>query len=216
MAEQANARPAPGRPVKALVTAAGLVVLVGLMAVDTTVVEIGSEEAAGPAGFDPESYGQEQFPTIRDSVTARAVEASQLAGEVLADQTAAAEKYGVGEGFGPVLPVTFTGTAGEGKSGIYPVRVEGVPEEIEIRLQTGPAINGTDLRDATGEIRFGQFTNQIEYQNAGAAINDAMKAEVLAGIDTGTLAGRRVTATGVFKLINPKNWLVTPVQMSVE
>ena len=42
-------------------------------------------------------------------------------------------------------------------------------------MQTGPAINGTDLRDAPGEIKFGQFTNQIEYQNAGAALNNAMK-----------------------------------------
>ena len=56
--------------------------------------------------------------------------------------------------------------------------------ETKIRVQTGPAINGTDLRDATGEVKFGDFKNQIEYQNAGSAINNAMKEAVLAGIDT--------------------------------
>ena len=50
------------------------------------------------------------------------------------------------------------------------------PGETKIRVQTGPAINGTDLRDATGEIRLGDFKNQVECQHAGAAINDAMKA----------------------------------------
>ncbi len=83
-------------------------------------------------------------------------------------------------------------------------------------MQTGPAINGTDLRDATGDIEFGQFTNQIEYQNAGAAINDEMKEQVLSGIDTGDLSGETVDVTGVFKLINPNNWLVTPVSLSVQ
>lgn len=216
MAEQATARATSGWPIGKMVLAAGIVALAALMALDTHVVAIGSEEAKRQAGFDPESFGQERFPQIRDSVATRAVEAPKLAEEVLADQTEAGETYGVGEGFGPVVPVKFSGKVGEGKSGIYTVAVEGVPDEIEIRLQTGPAINGTDLRDATGEIQFGQFTNQIEYQNAGAAINEAMKAEVLAGIDTGSLSGEEIAVTGVFKLINPKNWLVTPVQMGVQ
>ncbi|MEO2037276.1 MAG: DUF2291 family protein, partial [Martelella sp.] len=81
---------------------------------------------------------------------------------------------------------------------------------------TGPAINGTDLRDATGTIAFGQFKNQIEYQDAGSALNNEMKKDVLAGIDTANLSGKTISVTGVFKLINPKNWLVTPVEMSIE
>ena len=93
-------------------------------------------------------------------------------------------QYGVAAGVGAVIPVTFTGVVGEGKSGIYDVAVDGLAGETQIRVQTGPAINGTDLRDATGEIKFGQFKNQIEYQNAGSAINNAMKKAVLAGIDT--------------------------------
>ena len=93
-------------------------------------------------------------------------------------------------GVGAVIPVKFTGVVGEGKSGIYNVAVDGLAGETKIRMQTGPAINGTDLRDATGEIKFGDFKNQIEYQNAGAAINNAMKQEVLAGIDTARAAGQ--------------------------
>lgn len=209
-------RPAvPSKLKGRLIIGACVVVLLGAMAWDTTVVEIGTEaELAG--GFSADTYGAEHFPDIQASVEKRAVPASELAPAVLEDSMAAGQKYGVGDSFGPVVPVTFTGVAGEARSGVYTIAVEGVPDEISVRLQTGPAINGTDLRDATGEISFGEFTNQIEYQNAGASINDAMKAAVLADIDTADLSGKTVTVTGVFKLINPKNWLVTPVRMEVQ
>jgi predicted lipoprotein len=84
-----------------------------------------------------------------------------------------------------------------------------------VRVQTGPAVNGTDLRDATGTIEFGQFTNQIQYQDAGSAINNEMKKTVFAGLDPDQLDGKTATVIGVFKLINPKNWLVTPVKVDV-
>ena len=51
------------------------------------------------------------------------------------------------------VSVKFTGVVGKGKAGIYPVEVAGMPTRLQIRMQTGPAINGTDLRDATGDDR---------------------------------------------------------------
>lgn len=216
MSAAVASRPAAPNKLKGrLIIGACVVVVLAVMAWDTKVVEIGSE-AALEGGFSADTYGGEHFPDIQASVEERAVEASELASAVLDDSTAAGQKYGVGEGFGPVVPVTFTGTFGEARSGIYPVSVDGVSDEITIRVQTGPAINGTDLRDATGEISFGEFTNQIEYQNAGASINDAMKKAILANVDTANLEGKSVSVTGVFKLINPKNWLVTPVSLEVE
>jgi predicted lipoprotein len=43
-----------------------------------------------------------------------------------------------------------------------------------------------------------------------------MKKAVLGSIDPAQLTGKTVTVTGVFKLINPKNWLVTPVKVEVK
>ena len=80
-------------------------------------------------------------------------------------------------------------------------------------MQTGPAINGTDLRDATGDVKFEHFKNQIEYQDAGSGINRAMKKAVLDPMDTAALTGKTVDVVGVFRLINPKNWLITPVKV---
>ena len=105
---------------------------------------------------------------------------------------------------------------GDGTSGLYRLTADGVPPEIVVRVQTGPAINGTDLRDASGDIDFNAFKNQIEYQNAGSGINRAMKKAVLEKIDTTDLKGKSIEVVGAFRLINPKNWLITPVEMSVK
>ncbi|PYE46952.1 putative lipoprotein DUF2291 [Rhizobium sp. PP-F2F-G20b] len=199
-----------------VIAAALAVILVGVMAYDTRVVRIGSEHDVRADVFSPEAFGTENFPKVRDSVVSRAVDAVELGGAIAADKAAAGTKYGVATSTGPVIPVKFTGTVGERKSSTNTIAVPGLPEGTVVRVQTGPAINGTDLRDATGEIEFGHFTNQIEYQNAGSALNNAMKKETLGSIDPAALDGKTVEITGVFKLINPKNWLVTPVTVTVK
>jgi len=178
------AAPPPRSSRRRLILAGVAILVLAGIAVDTKVVRIGSEQDVAEAGFNPETFGEKAFPGIKDSIVSRAVDAATLSQAVAADKAAAAEQYGVPAGVGSVIPVKFTGVVGEGKSGIYGIAVDGLAGETKIRLQTGPAINGTDLRDATGEIKFGQFKNQIEYQNAGAAINNAMKAAVLADLDT--------------------------------
>ncbi|MCA1287166.1 DUF2291 family protein [Salipiger bermudensis] len=211
-ASEISIKPRIGR--RGLILGAVALCVVAAMALDTTVVTIGSDEDTRVAGFSPDAYGAEQFPRIREDITTRAVDAATLAAALAEDKAAAAAQYGTG-GAMPVLPVRLSGTVGEGKGGIYDVAVEGV-ENVRIRVQTGPAINGTDLRDAPGDIAFGEFKNQIEYQDAGAGINRAMKAEVLEGLDTSDLTGKQMTVTGAFKLINPKMWLITPVEVSVQ
>ena len=113
------------------------------------------------------------------------------------------------------MPVKLSGTVGKGSSGIYEVTVPDMPDGVKVRVQTGPAINGTSLRDYPGTIAFGDFKNQIQYQNAGAGINRAMSAATLKGLDRKDMTGKTLNVTGVFTLINPKNWLVTPVKLEV-
>lgn len=186
------------------------------IALDTTVVPVGSEADLRAQAFSPDGYGAAEFPRVQTFVKGKAVDAATLAPAVLADKDAAAAQYGTPASTGAILFVTLTGTAAEAKSGVYTLEVPGLPEDITVRVQTGPAINGTDLRDAPGDIAFGQFKNQIEYQDAGSGLNRAMKAAVLDAIDTSALTGRSVTVTGAFRLINPKNWMITPVEMSVQ
>ncbi|MCI2958429.1 DUF2291 domain-containing protein [Agromyces atrinae] len=196
---------------------AGVVVVAVLgIALGTKVVSTDDPLAQGSVQFDPATFGAENFPTVQEGVEERAVDAVTLAEAIAADPEAAAAEYAVQSSGGPVFSVEFEGVVGEGQSGIYEVAVEGVPADLLIRVQTGPAINGTELRDATGDIAFGQFTNQIEYQNAAAALNDELKIEVLADVDTTALTGKTVSITGAFTLVNPSGWLVTPVKVDVE
>ena len=206
-------RSGPG--LRPLLAPGAVLLLVAAMALDTRVVRIGSPAAAGPGAFSAASFGSSEFPKVRAAIERRAVDAPTLAAAMAQDPAAAARRYGVAASGGPELAVRFTGIAGREDSGVYDVAVAGVPDTVSIRVQTGPAINGTDLRDATGTIGFGQFTNQIAYQNAGSALNKEMKRQVLSKIDAGRLAGKTISVVGAFQMVAPGSWLVTPVSLDV-
>lgn len=193
---------------------AAVVVLLVAMGFSTKVVN--SSAATPPGTFSASAWGKQKFPKVQAAIQKRAVDASALASAVNANAAGAGKKYGVETGAGPEISVSFTGVAGKGESGIYPVTVPGLPKSLLIRVQTGPAINGTDLRDAPGTISFGDFTNQIEYQNAGSALNQELKKQVLDKVDTAHLTGKKIAVVGAFALINPKAWLVTPAKLSVQ
>ena len=152
---------------------------------------------------------------MRAGIEARAVDAPILAAALAKDRAAAVKQYAVDVAGASVIAVKFTGVADKEDFGVYDVAVPGIPPAITIRVQTGPAIMGTDLRDATGTIKFGQFTNQIEYQNAGSAINKEMKKQVLSQLDKGTLAGKTIAVVGAFRLSDADTWLVTPVKLDL-
>lgn len=191
-------------------------ILVGAMALSTKVVVIGSAEDVKADVFSPDAYGAAEFPKLQAAIVDKAVAADVFAAALAANKDDAIKKYGVPGTTGPEISVKFTGVVGQGKSGIYSVTVPNMPADTLIRVQTGPAINGTDIRDATGTVSFGKFVNQIEYQNAGAALNKEMKQQVLSKIDTANLTGKTVSVVGAFQLINPRGWLVTPVKLEVQ
>lgn len=193
-----------------------IVVVVALMVLGTKFVPADSPLLQTTQKFDPATFGGEKFPVVQEGIIDRAVDADILAAAIAEDPEAAAEEYGIKSSGGTVYATALTGVVGEGQSGIYAVQVEGVPADLLIRVQTGPAINGTELRDASGDIKFGEFTNQIDFQNAASALNEELKAQVLADIDTTALTGKTVTLTGAFTLVNPAAWLITPVELEVK
>ena len=202
------------RPVSRLALLSGVAaILVVAMALDTRVVRIGSAADVQDDVFSPAAYGNKEFPKVQAAVEARAVDAATLAAALAKDQAAAAKQYGVASDAGPEFAVKLSGKAAKDDSGDIAVAVPGMPSSTTITLQLGPAIIGTDLRDATGSISFGQFHNQIEYQNAGAALNNQMKHDVLSKLDLASLPGKTVSVVGVFQLTDMSAWQVTPVKL---
>ncbi|NPD68604.1 DUF2291 family protein [Lichenicola cladoniae] len=202
--------------VRVVMASSAAFVLLAAMALDTKVVKIGSKADVPSNVFSPEKYGALEFPKVVAAVESHATDAATLAAAITADQTAAETKYGIAADAGAEFPVKFTGKVGKQDSGIYDVVVPGVPDAIHISVQTGPAIIGTDLRDGTGLISFGQFRNQIEYQNAGSALNKEMKKQVLSKIGTTDLTGKTISVVGVFQLTDPTAWIVAPVKLDIQ
>lgn len=217
MSSQAVRSPKRRSPnLRTALIAGAAIVVVAAMIYDTKAVKIGSADSIAPGVFSPATYGASEFPKVQTAIDGRAVDAATLAAAIAKDAAGAAKQYGTETGAGPEFPVKFTGVAGKNDLGVYDVAVQGLPDTVHVRLQTGPAIMGTDLRDATGTISFGQFTNQIDYQNAASALNKEMKKQVLSKLDTANLSGKTLAVVGTFQLTDPNTWLVTPVKMEVK
>ena len=210
----AKRRAAPN--LRRIIVSVAAVVLIAAMALSTKVIKINSAANVRAGDFAAAGYGTSEFPKVQAAMEKRAVSAAMLAPAIAKDPTAAGKRYGVPTGAGPEFSVKFSGVAGKDDLGTYDVAVAGVPKSVVIQVQTGPAIIGTDLRDATGTINFGQFNNQIDYQNAAAAINTEMKQQVLSKVDAANLKGKTITVVGAFALSDPKNWLVTPAKLDVK
>ena len=116
------------------------------------------------------------------------------------DADAAGEQYGKRQGTSPYSFSTSGGgrrRQGRGRpdAGARQGRAEG---HRRCRCRSGPAINGTAIRDGVGFIEFGQFTNQVEYAAAATALNEQVKKQVLADVDPAALEGKRVSFVGAF------------------
>ncbi|MDP4505363.1 DUF2291 family protein [Nonomuraea turcica] len=198
------------------ITAAAIAVLVVLMAADTEYRTAESAAAAAPKKFDPAAFGAQNYQTkVVPAVQAAAVDLPVLLKALAEDKEAAGRKYGKRQGTGPyTFAVKATGKAGQAKSGLLPVAVEGLPEDTRVSLQIGPAINGTALRDAAGFITFGQFTNQVEYADAATALNNEMRDKLLKGLDVAALDGKGISFIGAFTLLTPQTVTITPVAIS--
>ncbi|WP_105566590.1 DUF2291 family protein [Microbacterium halophytorum] len=171
--------------------------------------------AAEEAAFSPAEYADERFESeIVPQIEEDAVDLTTLLQELDAGGDEA--EYGNSSGSSGnaySFPVTFTGTAGAQEGAIVPVTVAGVPDDVTVQLQVGPAINGTALRDATGTVSFNDFTNQLEYQEVATEFNNRVRDGVLSDIEIAE--GETVEVTGAFTRINPALVSVVPVDLAV-
>ena len=192
------------------------VIVIAAMALDTTYRDADAPRAtaSGRPAFDRDAYGRENFPKIAQAIERQATPLPRLLAALREDQQGASEQYGHHEGNAPYsFPVTGEGVAGAPENGVLPVTVKGVPKNTSVSVQIGPALPGTALRDATGEISFGQFVNQVEFADAATALNNEVKAQVLENLDPAALEGERVRFVGAFTYLAPAVVTITPVQL---
>lgn len=86
----------------------------------------------------------------------------------------------------------------------------------DAKVQLGPVVRGTALRDVLPFIPFSAFKNQIEYANVGRALNTHVFDSKLSKLDRENLIGKQVHLTGAF--VTPTTGaeiLITPSDLTV-
>ena len=142
---------------------------------------------------------------------------------VNADVDAAGEKYGHREKQGSApwtLTVKLEGTvvAAETKSRAAYIEVDSNDDgKADARVQIGPIVRGTAIRDSLPFVNFNEFRNQIDWAQFGKAFNNRVNDEVLSSLPRENLVGMKVRAEGAFPLPSKgKLPLVTPISISLE
>lgn len=208
-----NNIPSSMRPI---ITVGAVVVVVLALGLGTRFAGAADVKAAESTGVDPAAFAKDKYTsTISPAIIKKAQDVVLVATAIKADAAGAAKQYGVQDGGNaPVYSVEVKGVAGAADAnGLMPVVVKGLPAEITVLIQMGPAINGTAVRDATGTVTYQQFVNQLEYQAAATELNNQVKATVLATVDATSLNGKSVDITGAFQYANPAAYIVTPVKI---
>lgn len=200
-----------------LVAGLGVVALLAIMAASTTWWPAGKALPGERQEFDAAAWAEDNYESkIVPGITESAVELTTLVPLLREDPEAAGERYGKRDGSSPfTYAVTLTGTAQEPDRGLLPLQVEGLPDDVRVALQVGPAISGTALRDATGLVRFNDFVNQVEYSQVAIALNNKMKESVLADLDPEALVGKRLTLVGATAPPNSELIIITAVSIEV-
>ena len=138
---------------------------------------------------------------LADSVWAAVLSSAVDARAVLANPPNA--RYVTVKGEGVITAVDRTSRTG--------LALISVPPEISIQI--GPVLRGTSLRDATGLVRFSDFTNQLQYADAANALNDRVLKTVLAPVENSLKEGERISFVGTAE---PSLREIVPVKLTVE
>ncbi|MDR1427973.1 MAG: DUF2291 domain-containing protein [Bifidobacteriaceae bacterium] len=208
------------RAVKRALVGLGVVVLIAAMAANTRFMSTDASVAVVGQKFSAEEYANENYDAVVAAVVERAKTPAELLDAFTADYEAAGNEFGGRDGSQSAwaFPVSLAGAAGAVNevNGQLTLTVEGIPETIAVLVQTGPPVIGPALRNVTGEIAFGMFTNQTEFQSVAVELNSKVRENVLTGIDAASLEGKTIAVVGVFAGDTwDSQWLITPVQIEV-
>jgi predicted lipoprotein len=198
----------------AAIVAAALVVG---MFLNTKFLSTTASASGQPGAFSAAAYASKKWPDLVDRIGNNAVDVTQLAPAVDADVAAAGKKYGQDLGAGSyAFPVKATGTVSAVDANFITLTVAGMPAGDTVRVPVGLALNGAPIRDATGTIKYGDFTDQTQYQEVANALKGISLKQVIAKVNPASLNGKQVTVVGATGTGGPpKAYAINPVKIEV-
>jgi len=180
-------------------------------------------------GFDAVAYVDSIWDSkVVPTVLEKATDLSTVLSAVEANPEAACIKYGHKELGAPYNFIVKTeGQVVEvdtkSRNGLIVLKVPAYTGARPIKVQVGPVIRGTSIRDGIGFIHFSDFLNQIEHADVANELNERMLKVALKGIDPAALQGKTVSVYGVFsmgddpnQIIIPDQYIITPVKFEVK
>ncbi len=172
-------------------------------------------------GFDPVAYVNGLWDSkILPKATNESVDLTMLLGEIAKNKDAASQKYGHKESgpynFAVKTEAIVDSVDTTSRAGTIVLKPTGYNGSVAVRMQIGPVLRGTSVRDGSGYIPFNQFVNQIEYADVGEELNNRVLNNVLKNLDVNTLKGKTVMIYGFFTLDDPTKILITPVKIDVK
>ncbi len=179
--------------------------------------------AAAKTAFDPnakvEAIWQSQAVPYYQK---RAGELKDVVAAVAAGPDQAGEKYGnpKKQASAPwTYAVKFTGkvVAADTQSRAATLDVDADGDgKADAKVQIGPALRGTALRDTLDFVNFNEFKNQIEWAQFGKAFNEKANTAFLSALPRDGITGKTVTVVGAFPLPSGSDLpLVTPSELTV-
>ncbi len=164
-----------------------------------------SKAAAAAKAFNPDRMVQDiwetkALPYLKEK-TGSFQDVSTLAGT---DAEAAGAKYGNTKKQAN-SPWTFVATA-QGKIVAANTKSRAATIDIDVnadgkadlRVQIGPAMRGTALRDSLDFVNFNDFTNQIDFAQFGKSFNTHVNRTILSRLPREALEGRTAKVLGAY------------------
>ena len=172
-------------------------------------------------GFDPVTYVNGLWDSkILPQATNESVDLAMLLGEIAKNKDTASQVYGHKESgpynFAVKTEATVESVDTTSRAGTLVLKPAGYNGPVEVKMQIGPVLRGTSIRDGSGVIPFNQFVNQIEYADVAEELNNRVLNTVLKNLDVNTLKGKTMTVYGFFSLDDPTKILITPVKIDVK
>ncbi|CAN7618521.1 DUF2291 family protein [Pararhizobium sp. LjRoot255] len=205
----------------AAISLAIVLALPGCKIIKTPTAEEAAEAASG--GFNPDRQVAEVWEAkVIPFLETRAGTFQEVSALSKSDLDAAAAKYGHKEKDG-TAPWTFAAKVSgtivkaetKSRAAYLDTDVDG-DGKADVRVQIGPVIKGTAIRDSLDFVNFNEFKNQIQWAEFGKAFNIHVNGLTLEKLPREGLEGKNVEALGAYPLpSNGQPALLTPATITI-
>jgi predicted lipoprotein len=201
----------------------GLALAVALSLGACKILPTGETPGGAKPVFDPDKAVEEIWqPKVIPYLQGKAGAFADVAAMAKADPAAAGAKYGNTKKqanspwtYAVTLDGKIVAANTQSRAATMDVDVDG-DGKADARVQIGPAIRGTALRDALDFVDFNSFTNQIDYAQFGKAFNTHVNKTVLSALPREDLEGRTAKVLGAFRASSGQDLpLVTPAEVEI-